>query len=312
MKQGISGDIIIFHAGSLSVPFRLIANEFEKEYPGTRVLLEAAGSVASARKITDLKKRCDIMASADYMIIEELLIPGHTGWHIPFAANEMVIAFTERSSGRGIISPGNWPWLLSEPQIRYARSDPDADPCGYRTLMTFQLAGQYYELPGLTRTLSEKDRKYIRPKEVDLLALLEIREIDYIFIYKSVAIQHGLKYIELPNEINLGDPALNDHYRQAVVPITGHKPGTTIDIHGEAMIYSLTMLNNAPNPGAAMAFINLLLDAGKGLKIMEEAGQQPVVPAPNRFYDQLPEEFRKYAKPLNESLHDYNENATDD
>jgi len=276
IKQGISGDVIIFHAGSLSVPFRLIANEFEKEYPGTRVLLESAGSVASARKITDLKKPCDIMASADYRIIEELLIPAHTSWHIPFAANEMVIAYTNRSNGSGKINHMNWPELLSEPDIRFGRSDPDSDPCGYRTLMTFQLAEEYYNLTGLTQQLMGKDRKYIRPKEVDLLALLEIREIDFIFIYKSVAIQHGLKFIELPGEINLRDPELNAHYRQAVVSIIGSKPGTTIDIHGEAMIYSVTMLDKAPNPEAARAFLDMLLHPEKGLKIMESSGHKPI------------------------------------
>ncbi|MFO7614207.1 MAG: substrate-binding domain-containing protein [Bacteroidales bacterium] len=309
-KQEISGDVIIFHAGSLSVPFRLIANEFEKEYPGTRVLLESAGSVASARKITDLKKPCDIMASADYRIIEELLIPDHTAWHIPFASNEMVIAFTEKSSGSSVINDQNWPGVIAGQDIRFGRSDPDSDPCGYRTLMTFQLAEEYYSLPGLTQQLMGKDRKYIRPKEVDLLALLEIREIDFIFIYKSVAIQHGLTFIELPGEINLRDPELDAHYRQAVVSIIGSKPGTTIDIHGEAMIYSVTMLDKAPNPEAASAFLALLLDNQAGLKIMSSSGQKPVVPAPNRFYDQIPSAFKKFANPMdnNSITPDENEN----
>jgi len=289
IKQGISGDVIIFHAGSLSVPFRLIANEFEKEYPGTRVLLESAGSVASARKITDLKKPCDIMASADYRIIEELLIPAHTGWHIPFAANEMVIAFTDKSSGSGIINDQNWPGVIAGQDIRVGRSDPDSDPCGYRTLMTFQLAEKYYGLPGLTLELSEKDRKYIRPKEVDLLALLEIREIDYIFIYKSVAMQHGLKFIGLPEEINLRDPELNDHYHQAVVSIIGNKPGTTIDIRGESMVYSVTIVDKAPNPEAAGAFLDLLLDPEKGLKIMELSGQQPITSPLSSQFKLLPQ-----------------------
>ena len=60
--------------------------------------------------------------------------------------------------------------------------------------------------------MSSKDKEYIRPKEVDLVALIESNAIDYMFQYKSVAIQHGLKYIELPREINLSDPSLNDLY----------------------------------------------------------------------------------------------------
>ncbi|MFO7811218.1 MAG: substrate-binding domain-containing protein, partial [Candidatus Delongbacteria bacterium] len=48
--------ITVFHAGSLAKPFKDIKAVFEAKYPGTEILLEAAGSRACARKITDLKK----------------------------------------------------------------------------------------------------------------------------------------------------------------------------------------------------------------------------------------------------------------
>jgi len=62
-------EITIFHAGSLSVPFKQIAADYEKKNPGIKVLLEPAGSIVCARKITELKKPCDIIASADYFVI---------------------------------------------------------------------------------------------------------------------------------------------------------------------------------------------------------------------------------------------------
>ena len=67
---GLSGDLIIFHAGSLSVPMKEIKAEFNKLYPNVNVLMEPAGSVECARKITDLKKPCDIMAASDYKVID--------------------------------------------------------------------------------------------------------------------------------------------------------------------------------------------------------------------------------------------------
>ena len=297
--QQIKGDIIVFHAGSLSVPFEKIAKAFETEFPGTKVLLEPAGSVASARKITDLKKPCDVLASSDYKVIEEMLIPNFTGWHIPFASNEMVIAYNDQSTAWREINAENWPEILARSDIFFGRADPNADPCGYRTVMTFELASDYYKIPGLAEQFSSKDQKYIRPKEVDLLALLEISEIDYIFIYKSVAVQHQLKYIELPLEINLENPALDEYYSKAVVKIQGKEPGQTIDISGEAMIYAATIPDNAPNRLAAVAFMAFLLDADKGIKIMEESGQRSVVPATNKYYDRLPSSLKKFAIPVN-------------
>ena len=55
-------ELIIFHAGSLSVPMKQIAQEYEKRNPGTKIYLESAGSLVCARKVTELKKPCDILA----------------------------------------------------------------------------------------------------------------------------------------------------------------------------------------------------------------------------------------------------------
>ena len=55
-------ELIIFHAGSLAVPFTEISKEFQKEMPGVVVRLESAGSRKCARKIIDLDRKCDIMA----------------------------------------------------------------------------------------------------------------------------------------------------------------------------------------------------------------------------------------------------------
>jgi len=306
----ISGDIIIFHAGSLAVPFQKIARAFEREYPGTKVLLEAAGSVDCARKITDLHKPCDLMASSDYKIIQKFLIPEYTSWYLPFAGNEMVIAYTDKTAFGDIISAQNWPEILLNHDIRYGRSDPDADPCGYRTLMVMQLAGLYYGKTDLAEKLSAKDQKYIRPKEVDLLALLELHETDYIFIYRSVAIQHGLKFLELPDEINLKKMKLDEHYHQAGVTINGSTPSSSLEIRGESIVYAITKLDNGPNPKASEAFLHFLLNDDKGLKILNESGHNSLIPVAQNQEIYLPEYLKKYTIKITDSITTY-EKATD-
>src|SRR5208283_7431 len=100
---------------------------------------------------------------------------------------------------------------------------------------------------------SEKDQNYIRPKEVDLIALLESGSIDYIFLYRSVAIQHDLKYITLPDEINLKNMGLAGQYATVTTEINGKEPGKKEAVKGEPMVYGITMLRNAPNKPAAIA-----------------------------------------------------------
>ncbi len=289
--------LTVFHAGSLSVPMKEISRMFMEENPGVRVLLEAAGSRTSARKISDLGRRCDVMASADYTVIDELLIPGHASWNIKFAANEMAVVFSERSKRSGEMTAGNWFDILLDPGVTFGRSDPDSDPCGYRTVLTMRLAERHYSAEGLADRMLAKDRRFIRPKETDLLALLETGTIDYIFLYRSVAVQHGLPFLRLPGEINLGDPLLSDSYGEASVEISGRAPGEIIVKRGEPMVYGMTIPLNAPYPELAARFVGFMLDAEKGMKVMEEAGQPSLVPSPSDSWVAIPGSLRKYALP---------------
>ena len=292
----IKGDLIIFHAGSLSVPIKEIAAEFNKIYPNVKILAESAGSVASARKITDLNRPCDIMASADYSVIDKMLIPRYADWDIKFASNEMAIVYSGKSRYADKINSNNWYETLMKPDVAFGRADPNSDPCGYRTVMILQLAEKYYKKPGLAKNIMEKDKEFNRPKEVDLLALLESESIDYIFIYRSVAIQHNLKYLVLPDQVNLKNPAYASLYATAKVEINGNKPGAKEEMSGEPMIYGVTILKDAPNKAAAEAFVAFLLSKNQGMKIMEKDGQPSVIPMPVQNFDKLPAALKPFAK----------------
>ena len=292
--QSKNNELVIFHAGSLSVPFREISAEFNKQYPDIEIRAEAAGSRASARKICDLERECDIMASADYRVVTNLLMPTHADFNIRFALNEMVIAYTNVSKFSKKISSDNWQEILLRDEVAVGRSDPDIDPCGYRTLMVFQLAEKHYKVPGLGKKLEVKDQ-YIRPKETDLLALLEAGEIDYLFIYRSVAAQHGLNMILLPDEMNLKSVDFATVYNTAIVKISGKQPGQLITCRGEPMLYSITIPKTAKNEDAAQSWIALLLSE-KGREIMESNGQPCISPAKAEPMNKLPDKLKPFCK----------------
>ena len=273
----LNGELIIFHAGSLSVPFKALADSFNKIHPGVKILPESAGSLACIRKITDLNRPCDILASADYILIDKLMIPEHASWNLMFAGNEMALVYQPDSKFADVVNEKNWFSVLQYPEVRYGRSDPNSDPCGYRAILTMKLTEKFNHQPGLTEELMNRDQKYIRPKEVDLLALLETGTLDYIFLYKSVAIQHGLPFVELNDSINLSDPNLADWYSLVDVDVAGNKPGEKITQTGEAMVYGLTIPNNAEHPEIAKAFIRFLV--GQGMPTIEKLGQTPLSPS---------------------------------
>jgi molybdate/tungstate transport system substrate-binding protein len=292
--EEIRGELILFHAGSLTVPMNEIIRQFSLENPGVEVRREIAGSRTCARKISELGRACDVLASADYRVIENLMIPGHADWNIQFATNELVLACRNGLINVVGLNIENLFDRILQGRISYGRSDPDSDPCGYRTVLAFRLTGMRFKRPGMADSLLAVCNRYIRPKETDLLALVEMEEIDCLFIYRSVAEQHNLEFIELPAEINLGEPALAEVYQQVWVDISGKNPNEKIRVNGEAMVYGITIPHKSPNPAAAMAFVRYVLDVNRGMHILQENGQQGLIPARSTSGGLLPPELSDF------------------
>jgi len=290
--------VIIFNAGSLAYPLTKVKEAYEKLHPNVEIITEAAGSRMCARKISDLGQKCDIMMSADYSVIDSLLMPKYATWDIKFATNQMSVVYTDKSKYASEINSSNWYKILEKNDIICGHSNPNDDPCGYQTLLMLKLASVYYNEPQLYSKVEAKHEKgegIIRPKETDLLGLLGTGEIDYIFIYKSIAVQHDLKYIQLPPEINLGSISYDNFYKQASVSLSGKTPGSTITKIGGPIIYGLTIPSNAPNKKAAIKFLEFFLGP-EGQKIMKESGQEPIIPYATSSYANIPSALMQFAK----------------
>jgi len=274
------GKLIIFHAGSLAVPFEKMEKAFEQKYPKVDVLREAGGSTKMAQMISESSKPCDIMASADFVVIDKILIPKYADWNVRFASNQLVLCYTDQSKFADKINADNWHEILTRTGVEWGQSDPNLDPCGYRALMVMQLAEEYYKKQGLYKQLLDnRPEQNVRPKADELVSLLKAGNMDYAWEYLSVAVQHGLKYIKLPEQINLGSYKFDYIYKEAKVEVTGKEPGKMITLTGQSITYGATIIKDAPNPEAAVVFMEYLLSPDGGLKILEEMGQPPFIPA---------------------------------
>ncbi len=266
--------LIVFHAGSLSVPFMKIEKAFEREHPDVDVQRVIGGSRKLARMIVDVGKYADVYASADYTLINNMLIPKFTNKNFKFASNEMVICYTNKNRFSKNINSDNWYKILMKKGVKFGHSDPNLDPCGYRTILLLKLAEKYYKIKGLFKKItSNKSKIIIRPKETDLTPLLQEGFIDYLFIYKSIAVQHHFKYISLPDKINLSNLKYNKFYSSVKVKLAGKKPGEFVYKKGKAIIYGITYLKNSKHPKLAEEFVKFVLNKNKGGKIIEECGQ---------------------------------------
>ncbi|MCT8336780.1 tungstate ABC transporter substrate-binding protein WtpA [Methanoculleus sp. Afa-1] len=301
----------IFHAGSLTGPFEKVKAEFEVEHPGVTVLLEPAGSVDCIKKITENGKPADVLASADYALIPEMMLPDHADWYLTFAKNRMVLTYTNESKYADEITAENWYEVLDRDGVRWGFSDPNSDPCGYRTPMVIQLAEAYYEDDQIFETLvsehsaitvTEENGTYtihaadpkpdsttltIRPKSVELVQMVQAGGLDYAWEYRSVAVQNDLQFIELPEEIDLSAVAFADNY--ATVQTEAKKgDGTTLYV-GSPIVYGVTVPKIAEHPDLGVAFVEMLIGA-TGQEILERDGQPPIVPADG--YGTVPAELQ--------------------
>ena len=267
---GFCKELIIFHASSLAKPLEEIGEAFNKRYPDIKIMREASGSRKAAFKIAHLNRECDLFFSADYKLMEEILIPQHTNWYFIFARGEMVVAYADWSRYASEITSENWYDILTREGVQIGRSHEDLDPCGYRALMVWQLAEDFYNIEGLMDKLNKNcPKENIRPKSIALIPQIQSLDVDYIFQYLSLAVQHRLPFIELPKEINLGHFEYKDFYKRARVKTRGPKGESVIE--GSPIQYAVTIPQNAPHRKEAIKFLKFLTSP-EAQRILEENG----------------------------------------
>ena len=121
--------IVVFNAGSLARPLRAALDSFTA---GTKIRVEQenAGSVETARKLTELHRIPDLVGSADYQGVPKYLMPGQTSWYARFARNRMVPMYTPKSKSASTIDSTNWCKVLETKCVQTGRADPGLDPNG--------------------------------------------------------------------------------------------------------------------------------------------------------------------------------------
>ena len=283
--------LTIFAAGTLAKPFRQIDDAFMREHPEVKVEPQFGGSVKMVKQVTELHRRADVVAVADYSVIPKYFFASQGGkayadWYAGFATNAVTFVYTPHSKFADRIGAKNWYELLAQPGVQIGRSNPDTDPSGYQTVQMLELAERYYHQPGLAaKILANAPKTNMRDTETELIAALESGQIDYLAIYRSDARQHKFKYLDLPPEIDLSDAKYSGFYAHGVARTANGELG------GKPIVYAVTIPFDAPNREWALKWVQYLLGPN-GRKVLAASGfgapAQPIanevekVPAPLR------------------------------
>jgi len=285
----------ILAAGTLAFPFKQIDAAFQKKYPDINVEPRFGGSVKMVKMVTELHQPADVIAVADYSVIPKYLFGDkknqpYTNWYVGFAGNAITFVYTENSKGADQINSSNWYKILSQPGVQIGRSNPDTDPSGYQTVQMLNLASQYYGAPELEQhLLANAPISNMRDTETDLISALQVGQIDYLAIYHSDALQHHFKYLDLPAQINLSNPAYSSIYAK------GNAMTKNGLMTGKPIVYAITILNNSAHKDAAQKYVAFLLGP-VGQTIMKKNGFIQIDPAFAMNRNKMPKSLQKLVK----------------
>ncbi|HJU28900.1 MAG TPA: extracellular solute-binding protein, partial [Candidatus Binataceae bacterium] len=177
----------------------------------------------------------------------------------PIARTEMVIAYSPSSRYYSALAhadrPGSAPWwkILESPGFRFGRTDPLIDPQGRNVVFVMNLAANYYRRPDLPDKILGP---ILNPRQIFLepqvMARLQSGQLDAASAYETQPLALGLPFIRLPDEINLGNVAMESRYRRAAMMLNGKT------VRPEPLVFYAAALTRAPHPELAANFIRWL------------------------------------------------------
>ncbi len=276
-----SGPVSVMYAGSLTRFFEKKLGPAFETATGFTFQGEGKGSVAIANLIKGKVKTPDIFISADPTVDASLhgeSNGGYVSWWAPFARTEMVIAWSPKSRFRQDFEAAQrgkrtWESVLEQPGVRLGRTDPELDPKGYRALFLFQLDEQRTGERGeAQRILGPPDNPAQIFPEEQLVARLQIGELDVGIFYLIEALEAGLPHLRLPAAVNQSEPAQSSNYARASYT---NKKGVTFK--GSPIVYTITIPSTVRHARGAESFVQYLLSK-TGQNILSNAGLLTVAP----------------------------------
>jgi molybdate/tungstate transport system substrate-binding protein len=240
-----AGAVKVLYAGSLvNLMEHDVGPAFDKA-TGHQFQGYAGGSVGLANQIKDNLRQGDVFVSASPKANDGLMGAANgdwASWYITFARSPLVIGYNASSKFAAEFKTKPWYQVLQEPGIRIGRTAPTLDPKGALTLTLLKRAEAFYNSPGLSEKIIGRPSV---PEDLET-ALLQSGILDVGFFYSTETADAKIPTLALP---------------VAIAP--------------EA-IYTVTILNNTPNPEGADKFVAYLLGSDgqnrlkqHGLKLQE-------------------------------------------
>lgn len=280
LQAQAANEIRVTYAGSMGVVMdKHLGPAFaEKEhltYQG-----QGQGAYGMARLLASKKVVADVFVSITPGPMAILKQAGLIDSAVPVASTRMVIAYNPKgkfapalaAAKEGKADAQPWWKVLQSPGLRFGRTDPVSDPQGQNIVFTLLLAENFYHQPGLAhRILGDVQNPQQVFAEGGLLTRLEVGQVDAASGYESATISAKLPYITLPDEINLGNPDMNEQgYSKVSFPVRD-AAGKEKVLHTQPLVFYAAVLKNASDVQAGRRFISFMQSAA-GKQLLKDNG----------------------------------------
>lgn len=229
---GLRGTLTVFAAASLTEVVEQLGERLEEENPQLEVRFNLAGSSALAAQL-EQGAPADVFASADEQQMARVADAGLAGEPEVFAANRLMLAFPlDDPAGIDRVVEAGIPGIADLLDRDVVLAVCAPEvPCGAAAAEILDRAG----LADVPDTYEEDVRA--------VLTKVVLGEVDAGLVYRT-------------DVLSAGDQVLARAFREA---------------EGARNRYPVAVLDDAPNPDAARAFVDLLL-SDEGRRVLTEAG----------------------------------------
>jgi molybdate/tungstate transport system substrate-binding protein len=288
--QTARGPLLLFVADAYTAEGGSLLQAFSSQTGVAVAPPKSAGSTVLGQQISQ-GAPVSVFISVSRTAVQPTVLNGESsGWAIGFASDQMALAYSNaslRSAAAGAVvatfnraaasnSTAEWSAFfnaLTSGSVKVGISNPDADPAGFRGWLVLEAAGGAYagSPTAFSHRLMANSGNVTGSSAANLVAPLEAGQIQFLFIYRSAAMAQKLHYLQLPGEVNLGDPSKAAFYSGFTYPTsTGTQKGSPIVLY-------VTVPRHGTDQTDALSFVSFVLHNGQtllggyGLTVFQQA-----------------------------------------
>ncbi|MEM0155286.1 MAG: substrate-binding domain-containing protein [Thermoplasmataceae archaeon] len=287
LDNGLLGNknsgLITYTADAYTIEAEYLLNSFHNATGAQVEPVTSGGSYADAEEIANGHPASVFLSVALNSYDRSYLGPRYSGWAIAFAADQIVLAYNSSIISGSSPADGIAQSIVKEFQtanltnssteyrqafanltsgvVKIGISNPNEDPAGVRAYTSLEIAGSIFEndVSYYLQRMQENHSNVTASNAASLVAPLDVGQIQFLYIYKSAAILHDLKYIALPDFLNFGSENKSAFYGEYYYNIS------TGEVRGSPIYLFISTIANNTDASVADNFVTYVVKNSSNL-----------------------------------------------